>query len=46
MSSLVTFYWINCLTENTLPLICMSLNKNRVYSILSRSEKNVAEFKQ
>ena len=28
------------------PLICMSLNKNSVYCILTRSKKNAAKFKQ
>ena len=32
--------------QNTVPLICISLNKNGVCSILTRSSENAAKFKQ
>ena len=32
--------------HNARPLICMSLNKNSVFCILTRSSENAAKFKQ
>ena len=32
--------------QNTLPLICMSLNKNNIYCVMLRSSKNADQRKQ
>ena len=32
--------------QNTLPLICMSLNKNSIYCVMLRSSKNADQRKQ
>ena len=34
------------LLQNTLPLICMSLNKNSIYCVMLRSSKNADQRKQ
>ena len=37
---------MNYKLQNTLPLICMSLNKNSIYCVMLRSSKNADQRKQ